>query len=118
MSIGPSAVRLVVSGILHILKSGYRWCNCPPEYGLPATIYNRFVRRAERSVLEKLLHELATAKRAPQTQIIDSTHVKAHRSAYCAKGGRPVRLSAARVEGATRKFMQTRMLKAVFFLSR
>jgi transposase len=34
--------RRVISGILHVLKSGYRWCDCPPEYGPPTTIYNRF----------------------------------------------------------------------------
>ena len=25
--------RRVISGILHVLKSGCRWCDCPPEYG-------------------------------------------------------------------------------------
>jgi transposase len=24
--------RRVISGILHVLKSGCRWCDCPPEY--------------------------------------------------------------------------------------
>jgi len=36
--------RRVISGILHVLKSGCRWCDCPPEYGPPTTIYNCFVR--------------------------------------------------------------------------
>jgi transposase len=36
--------RRVISGILHVLKSGCRWCDCPPEYGPATTIYNRFVR--------------------------------------------------------------------------
>jgi transposase len=38
--------RRVISGIVHVLKSGCRWCDCPPEYGPPTTIYNRFVRWA------------------------------------------------------------------------
>jgi len=25
--------RRVISGIVHVLKSGCRWCDCPPEYG-------------------------------------------------------------------------------------
>src|SRR5262245_59805396 len=33
--------RRVISGIVHVLKSGCRWCDCPPEYGPPTTIYNR-----------------------------------------------------------------------------
>ena len=36
--------RRVISGIVHVLKSGCRWCDCPPEYGPHTTIYNRFVR--------------------------------------------------------------------------
>src|SRR4051794_32846223 len=36
--------RRVISGIVHVLRSGCRWCDCPPEYGPPTTIYNRFVR--------------------------------------------------------------------------
>ena len=35
--------RRVISGILHVLRSGCRWSDCPPEYGPPTTIYNRFV---------------------------------------------------------------------------
>jgi transposase len=42
--------RRVISGILHMLKSGCRWCDCPPEYGPAKTIYNRFVRWARRGV--------------------------------------------------------------------
>ena len=32
--------RRVISGIVHVLKSGCRWCDCPPDYGPPTTIYN------------------------------------------------------------------------------
>ena len=46
--------RRVISGIMHVLKSGGRWCDCPPEYGPPTTIYNRFVRWAKRGVWERL----------------------------------------------------------------
>src|SRR5438128_5963327 len=35
--------RRVISGIVHVLKSGCRWCDCPPDYGPPTTIYNRFL---------------------------------------------------------------------------
>jgi putative transposase len=110
--------RRVISGILHVLKSGCRWCDCPPEYGPHTTIYNRFVRWAKRGVWERLFRELADRGRSSSTQMIDSTHVKAHRSASGArKGGSRNRRSAALAAGATRKSMQSRMLKAVFFPS-
>jgi transposase len=84
--------RRVISGIVHVLKSGCRWCDCPQAYGPPTTIYNRFVRWARRGVWENLFRELAGNGRAADTQMIDSTHVKAHRSASGGKGGSRSRL--------------------------
>jgi transposase len=109
--------RRVISGILHVLKSGCRWSDCPPEYGPPTTIYNRFVRWAERGVWERLFRELAARGRSGDTQMIDSTHVKVHRSASGAKRGSLSRLLVARAAGETRKSTQSQMLKAVFFPS-
>src|SRR5689334_3877372 len=96
---------------VHVLKSGCRCCDCPPEYGPPTTIYNRFVRWARRGVWENLFRELAGNGRSTDTQMIDSTHVKAHRSAAGGKGGSRSRLSAARAEGATRRFTHSQILK-------
>jgi transposase len=79
--------RRVISGILHVLRSGCRWKDCPPEYGPHTTIYNRFARWAKRGVWEKLFRELAVRGRSGQTQMIDTTHIKAHRSASGGKGG-------------------------------
>jgi hypothetical protein len=36
--------RTVISGILHVLKTGCRWRDVPPAYGPPTTIYNRYNR--------------------------------------------------------------------------
>jgi transposase len=109
--------RRVISGILHVLKSGCRWCDCPPEYGPPTTIYNRFVRWARRGVWENLFRTLADQGRSTQMQMIDSTHIKAHRSASGGKGGSRNRQLAAHAEGAIRRSTQSQMLKAVFFPS-
>src|SRR5690349_21660481 len=62
--------RRVISGIVHVLKSGCRWCDCPPEYGPPTTIYNRFVRWARRGIWENLFRELARNGRSTDTQMI------------------------------------------------
>jgi len=79
--------RRVISGILHVLKIGCRWVDLPPEYGPYTTIYNRFVRWAERGVWEELFNTLSGRGRSTHTQMIDSTHVKAHRSASGGDGG-------------------------------
>jgi transposase len=109
--------RRVISGILHVLKSGCRWCDCPPEYGPPTTIYNRFVRWAKRGVWENLFNTLADRGRSTETQMIDSTHIKAHRSASGGKGGSKNRRLDVRAAGAIRRYTQLQMLKAVFFPS-
>src|SRR5262249_53224248 len=101
-----------ISGLVHVLKSGCRWCDCPPEYGPPTTIYNRVVRWAPPGIWENIIGKLAGNGRSADTQMIDSTHVKAHRAAAEGKGGSKSRLLAARAEGATRRSMHSQMLKA------
>ena len=40
--------RRVISGILHILKTGGPWRDVPPQCGPAKTIYNRYARWARR----------------------------------------------------------------------
>jgi transposase len=40
----PQNTRRILSGIIHVLRSGCRWQDCPPEYGPYTTVYNRFNR--------------------------------------------------------------------------
>src|SRR6516165_4361943 len=68
-------------------------------------------RWARRGLWENLFRELAGCGRSADMQMIDSTHVKAHRSAAGGKGGKKIRLWAVRAEGATRRFMHSQMLK-------
>jgi transposase len=75
------------------------------------------VRWAERGVWERLFRELAARGRTLDTQMIDSTHIKAHRSASGGKGGSRTKRLNARAAGATRKSTQSRTLRAVFFPS-
>ena len=103
--------RRIISGIVHVLKSGCRWSDCPEAYGPHTTVYNRFARWARRGIWEKLFRELAGTGRSTEMQMIDSTHIKAHRSAAGGIGGSRNRLLAARAEGATRRFMHSQMLR-------
>ncbi len=79
--------RRVISGILHVLKTGCRWRDVPAEYGPPTTIYNRYHRWAGRRIWQQLFERMAGAGPIPPELSIDSTHVKAHRSAQGQKGG-------------------------------
>src|ERR1700743_1712677 len=80
----------VISGIVHMLQSGARWRDCPPEYGPYTTVYNRFNRWSRQGVWTGIFKAL-TGHTGIWTgdAAIDSTSVKAHRSAAGAKGGLP-----------------------------
>jgi transposase len=95
--------RRVISGIIHVLKSGGRWIDAPPEYGPKKTLYNRYVRWAAKGVWVDLFHALAQAGGAPAQVLIDSSAVKAHRSASGGEGGRKIRPSAARAAAARQR---------------
>lgn len=73
--------RRVLSGIVHALQSGGRWGDCPPVYGPKKTLYNRFVRWAERGIWENIFSALAGADDVPDRLFIDSTCIKVHRTA-------------------------------------
>src|ERR1700722_18929403 len=103
--------RRVISGIVHVLKCGCRWGDSPEAYGPTTTIYNRFVRWARRGIWENLVREVASNGGSTDPEMIDSTHVKAHRTASGGKGGSRSRLLAARAEGATRRSTHSQMLK-------
>ncbi|WP_414711351.1 IS5 family transposase [Sphingomonas sp. UBA978] len=78
--------RRVISGILHVLKVGCRWCDCPADYGPSTTIYNRFNRWSHRGFWLKLLDALVDTGAVTKSTAIDSTYVKAQRAAFGAKG--------------------------------
>ena len=95
--------RRVISGIVHVLKSGCRWCDCPADYGPSTTIYNRFNRWSRRGFWTKLLDALAEAGAVTKSTAIDSTYIKAQRSAFGGKGGaRPRRSVVLAADGQPR----------------
>lgn len=71
--------RRVISGIVHVLKSGGRWVDAPPEYGPRKTLFNRYVRWAAKGAWERLFHTLSSAAGAPAHVLIDSSAAKAKR---------------------------------------
>jgi transposase len=86
--------RRVISGILHVLKTGCRWRDVPAEYGPATTVYNRW---SQRGVWQRLFERVAASGEVPTELLLDSSHVKAHRSAAGGKGGRSgARAAAAR----------------------
>jgi transposase len=79
--------RRILSGIMHVQRSGCRWKDCPREYGPYKTIYNRFARWSERGIWQVLLAAVAGERDTPEQVALDSSHVKIHRCASGGKGG-------------------------------
>lgn len=86
--------RRVISGIIHVLKSGCRWRDCPAVFGPYTTVYNRWNRWSRRKVWRNLFEALRGLSPDDDFQAIDSTIAKAHRAAAGGKGGRRPRPSA------------------------
>ena len=95
--------RRVISGIVHMLHTGARWRDCPTEYGPYTTIYNRFNRWSKQGVWEDVFYALTGSSGVVASASMDSSHVKAHRSAAGAKGGTSAkRLAAHAADGRPR----------------
>ena len=96
----------VISGIIHMLKTGARWRDCPAEYGPYTTVYNRFNRWSRQGVWEDVFYALTGSSGVIGVAAVDSTHVKAHRSAAGAKGGPSTTPSADHAADGRLRFMR------------
>ena len=86
--------RRVISGIVYMLRCGARWRDCPPAYGPYTTIYNRFNRWSRQGIWFDIYQALTGSTGVIGTVAIDSTILKAHRSAAGGKGGPSTKRSA------------------------
>ncbi|WP_227003212.1 IS5 family transposase [Kozakia baliensis] len=73
--------RRVISGIIYVIRHGLQWKDAPIGFGPHKTLYNRFIRWSERGIFGKILATLVAQAGVPDCLMIDSTHLKAHRTA-------------------------------------
>ena len=104
--------RRVISGILHVLKTGCRWRDCPSKYGPHTTIYNRYNRWSKRRIWQRIFEKMAAAGPVPEELCIDTSHVKAHRSAAGSKRGSMRKRLGARAAEERAKSMLWPMIVA------
>lgn len=71
----------VVSGIVYVIHNGLQWKDAPRRYGQHKTLYNRFARWIGAGVFERIFAALAAEPGPPERLMVDSTHLKAHRTA-------------------------------------
>ena len=82
--------RRVINSILLRLKTGAPWRDIPARYGPYQTCYDRFVRWGQDGTWARLLQTLQAEADARgdldwDSAALDSTHIKAHRSAAGAR---------------------------------
>lgn len=73
--------RRVISGIVYVIRNGLKWKDAPRGYGPHKTLYNRFVRWSRLGVFDRIFSALVAQAGVPERLMIDSTHLKAHRTA-------------------------------------
>ncbi|MGR3247834.1 MAG: IS5 family transposase [Paracoccus sp. (in: a-proteobacteria)] len=95
--------RRVISGIIHVLRSGCRWQDCPSVYGPATTIYNRFNRWSYKGLWTRIFTALSAQADCSDELSIDSTAVRAHRSAHGGKGGPKIQAIGRSRGGPTTK---------------
>ena len=98
--------RRIISGIIHVLRSGCRWQDCPAVYGPHTTVYNRFNRWSGRgrwlAIFESLVQIVPNDVRS-----IDSTSIKVQRAAAGGKGGPKRKRSAGHVAAERQRSMRS-----------
>ena len=93
--------RLFVEAVLYRFRAGIPWRDLPPGFGNWHRVYVRFDRRSKRGVWLKLFAQLSQDA-SNEYALIDSTVVRAHRSAAGArkKGAPPSSLKSVSASDA------------------
>ncbi len=73
--------RRVLSGVVCVIRHGAQWKDAPSGYGPHKTLYNRFIRWSRLGVFTRIFSSLTDNVGVPEELMIDSTHLKAHRTA-------------------------------------
>ncbi len=73
--------RLIVSGIIFVIRNGLRWRDAPTACDPHKTVNNQFIRWSRPGVFHRIFAELAGKGGKLDKLMSDATHLKAHRTA-------------------------------------
>ena len=81
--------KLVLSGIIYVIRNGLCWKDAPRGYGPYKTLYSRFIRWSRKGIFLRILYRLARKSANIRTLMIDATYIPVHRTA-CSLGLRKI----------------------------
>jgi|ERR1700722_9836838 transposase len=70
--------RRVISGIIHVMRSGRQWSETPEVYGPSKVLYGYFIHWSLTGIWEEVFAALAATGGPPAEDLLDSTHTKVH----------------------------------------
>lgn len=94
--------RLMVEGMVWIVRTGAPWRDLPKRFGPWQSVYTRFRRWTQQGIWARVLQKLAEHQDC-ESYLIDATIVRAHQDATGAKKG-DLRRSAILGEDRLRRF--------------
>jgi len=94
--------RVMVEGMVWILRTGAPWRDLPKRFGPWKSVYTRFRRWTRQGIWARVL-EKQTEQQDRESYLIDATIVRAHQDATGAKKGGP-KPSGIPEEGLPRRF--------------
>lgn len=89
--------RIVISAIIFIARHGLPWRQLPKSFGNWASIYSKFRRWSRAGIIKNIFTALAAKLPKRSVAMVDSTYIKAQRSASSMRGdGLPRELGRSR----------------------
>lgn len=87
---GPKRLddRMIISGIIHMLKCGTPWGRCPIYYGVATTVYKRWAIWGRRGNWSHIIDALSEEEWAAETARIDAAYIAYHNEIHSSSKAR------------------------------
>lgn len=75
----PRDARLVLSGIIHVLRAGLPWRDCPAQYGPASTVFNYYNQLHRRGLFDCIIDQLCHNPALPPIAMQDGSPLRDYR---------------------------------------